>query len=253
VTRRYKPGTLRTRALILRDAWPRRRPGALVAAALGLSTLVAVPSCLGDADDGADQSIAGAGGSVASGGTGSAATGGMAGGEAATGGLGGAYPKDAFVVVWDTCHGDCGDMVGNTAWRTVELPLVSEGIYDFVVDWGDGTTSKITSSGDEDRTHTYGETTDPEDERAIVIRGVIEGWQFPSTLVVDDHVDEGWGGSVALLIGWAEQPTHDDVVLGAQGFQSSAAAASARAVLVDDRGWTISDGGPFPSAGGAPP
>jgi len=57
----------------------------------------------------------------------------------------------------------------------------------------------------------------------------------------------------ALLIGWAGQQTQTDVVFGAQGIQYSAAAASARAVLTDERNWSIQDGGPELGAGGAPP
>lgn len=50
----------------------------------------------------------------------------------------------------------------------------------------------------------------------------------------------------ALLIGWASQDVQDDVLLGAQGVQYSAAAASARAVLASDRDWDIEDDGLAP-------
>jgi len=51
----------------------------------------------------------------------------------------------------------------------------------------------------------------------------------------------------ALLIGWAAQAgAIEEVVLGAGATQYTAAAVSARAVLTDDRGWIINDGGLAP-------
>jgi hypothetical protein len=50
----------------------------------------------------------------------------------------------------------------------------------------------------------------------------------------------------ALLRGWADQTTQADVTFEAVGIQYPASAADARAVLTDDRGWTISDGGLAP-------
>ncbi|MDD3178189.1 MAG: BspA family leucine-rich repeat surface protein [Candidatus ainarchaeum sp.] len=56
----------------------------------------------------------------------------------------------------------------------IELPLVPNGNYDFTVDWGDGTTSEITSYDDSDKLHTYSLS----GEYEININGTIEGWSF---------------------------------------------------------------------------
>ena len=55
------------------------------------------------------------------------------------------------------------------------LPLRNGFIYNFEVDWGDGTTDFITSFDDPKRVHTY-TTLGP--NRIIKIRGVLESWFF---------------------------------------------------------------------------
>ncbi len=92
--------------------------------------------------------------------------------QAARGLLGGSdsYPEDAFVTLWDTAQ----ETYGGTDERTIALPLVSDGAYDFTVDWGDGATDTIASADDVDREHTYPEP----GMYVVVIRGSIEGWHF---------------------------------------------------------------------------
>lgn len=76
----------------------------------------------------------------------------------------------AFSSVWDTTL---------TADRTTELnqvalPLESNGTYDFLVDWGDGTQNVLRSHDDSSAVHTYA---DP-GEYEITIWGVLKGFQF---------------------------------------------------------------------------
>ena len=68
-----------------------------------------------------------------------------------------------FVSVWETTDIN----------QTVTLPLVSGYQYNFIVDWGDGTSGLVTSSGDNDRAHTYAEP----GEYTITIEGRSAGIQ----------------------------------------------------------------------------
>lgn len=58
--------------------------------------------------------------------------------------------------------------------ESIALPLVSNGIYDFIVNWGDGTRSHITTWDQVDSTHTYAKS----GVKTISITGTIEGWSF---------------------------------------------------------------------------
>ncbi|MBN2714845.1 MAG: DUF285 domain-containing protein [Deltaproteobacteria bacterium] len=60
--------------------------------------------------------------------------------------------------------------------RIVSLPLVENGSYDFVVDWGDGTTDTIKTWDAEEKTHYYDYVGEKIYE--IRIRGEIKGWSF---------------------------------------------------------------------------
>ena len=60
------------------------------------------------------------------------------------------------------------------AGETITLPLDAAGTYDAIVDWGDGTTSVITSSADPDRIHTYATPGDYQ----VKITGTLTGWAF---------------------------------------------------------------------------
>ena len=54
-----------------------------------------------------------------------------------------------FVTTWKT------DNTGTSSSTQISLPLDSAGSYNMLVDWGDGTTSTITSWSDSAKTHTY--------------------------------------------------------------------------------------------------
>lgn len=78
-----------------------------------------------------------------------------------------------FVSTWRVGDGSFGD-----GSQTVTLPLRSGYNYDFIVDWGDGSTSEITSFNDTDIDHTYGPGTA---DYTITITGLVEAWYFNST------------------------------------------------------------------------
>jgi len=73
-----------------------------------------------------------------------------------------------FISVWDTTLGD-----GN---RSIILPLVASGNYNFDVNWGDGNTDTITAYDQAEILHNY----DEGGEYTITITGTIEGWSFAS-------------------------------------------------------------------------
>lgn len=74
--------------------------------------------------------------------------------------------------------------------ETFTLPLIDEGTHDFVIDWGDGTTSEITSFDDADITHTYTVAGDYQ----VKITGTIGGWSFNGVGDKDKITDiRNWG------------------------------------------------------------
>ena len=66
---------------------------------------------------------------------------------------------------------------------SLELPLRerdsdgTELLYNFTVDWGDGTTDEVTSFDDVDKSHTYAEA----DEYTVVISGLMQGVAMHTT------------------------------------------------------------------------
>jgi surface protein len=66
--------------------------------------------------------------------------------------------------------------IGSSATNQVQLPLVNGGTYNMLVDWGDGTISRITSWNQTEKLHTYA----IEGDYVIDIYGVCRGWQFPA-------------------------------------------------------------------------
>ncbi|MHA1191805.1 MAG: BspA family leucine-rich repeat surface protein [Promethearchaeota archaeon] len=75
---------------------------------------------------------------------------------------------NSFLSVWDTRN------PGVTQINQIGLPLEPIGIYDFMVDWGDGTNNSIITWNQAEVTHTYalgGVYT-------IKITGIIIGWRF---------------------------------------------------------------------------
>ncbi len=76
----------------------------------------------------------------------------------------------SFVSKWNTSL----TSDGSSSSTQIALPLVSTGTYDFVVNWGDGSTDIITSYDQSETTHTYSS----EGEYTLIIDGTLYGWQF---------------------------------------------------------------------------
>lgn len=66
---------------------------------------------------------------------------------------------------------------GSSTAMQVKLPLISTGTYNFVVNWGDGTSDTITAWNQAQTTHTYSASGD----YTIKITGTCNGWQFNNT------------------------------------------------------------------------
>jgi surface protein len=73
-----------------------------------------------------------------------------------------------FTSTWKT------DNTGTSTDTQITLPLVSTGTYDFVANWGDGTSDTITAYDQAEVTHTYSTA----GTYTVKIYGTIEGWQF---------------------------------------------------------------------------
>ena len=81
------------------------------------------------------------------------------------------YEKEPqFISTWDTTNITSGSSNSNQ----ITLPLESSGNYNFVVDWGDGTTDTITQYNQAEITHTYLN----EGVYEIKINGTITGFRF---------------------------------------------------------------------------
>ena len=78
-----------------------------------------------------------------------------------------------FISTWDTTLTSEGSSDDNQ----IELPLEEKGIYNFTIEWGDGTSDHITEWDQTEVTHTYEEP----GEYTISINGTIEGWRFNNT------------------------------------------------------------------------
>ena len=78
--------------------------------------------------------------------------------------------RGAFTTVWDTTKLS----TGSTANNQIKLPLISQGVYDFIVDWGDGTTSTIQAWNAAAATHTYATA----GIYTVNITGIIHGFCF---------------------------------------------------------------------------
>jgi surface protein len=76
-----------------------------------------------------------------------------------------------FVTRWNTANVGSGSSSSNQ----IRLPLESDGVYNFVVQWGDGTSSTVTSSSQALRTYSI------QGEYTITITGTLRGWRFDDT------------------------------------------------------------------------
>lgn len=77
---------------------------------------------------------------------------------------------DDFVSTWDTTYLSAGSSNSNE----IQLPLVFEGSYNFVVDWWDGSKSTIKTWDSLDKKHTYAS----EGTYTILISGEFTGFAF---------------------------------------------------------------------------
>ncbi len=77
-----------------------------------------------------------------------------------------------FISHWDTSGGHFGNPSPES--QQISLPLVDDGDYNFLVEWGDGTSDVITEWDQPAVTHTYPEV----GEYTVVIYGRIDGWLF---------------------------------------------------------------------------
>ena len=80
---------------------------------------------------------------------------------------------DWFYSTWNTSN----TSTGSSTATQVKLPLISTGTYNFVVDWGDGTTSTITTWNQAETTHTYATA----GTYILRIIGTITGFCFNNT------------------------------------------------------------------------
>ena len=76
--------------------------------------------------------------------------------------------EDTFVSTWKT------DNAGTSGSTQITLPLEAGGTYDFGINWGDGSSSKITAYDQAEVTHTYPIA----GTYKVKIDGVINGWRF---------------------------------------------------------------------------
>ena len=90
-------------------------------------------------------------------------------------------PAKAFISTWRTST----VYTGSTANNQIKLPLEIAGTYKFTVQWGDTTSSVITTWNQAETTHTYPAPGD----YTVTITGFIKGWDF------------GQGGTAAPVTG----------------------------------------------------
>jgi hypothetical protein len=101
------------------------------------------------------------------------------------------YSPEMFVTTWDTTLISTGSSTGNQ----IRLPLISTGSYSFFVDWGDGTSSIITSWNQAETTHTYSNT----GRYTVIITGALVGWRFAGTGDILKIISvEQWGSGFRL-------------------------------------------------------
>jgi len=101
------------------------------------------------------------------------------------GGGGGVPVNQNFVSTWDTTK-------AGSASNTVVLPLLSGGVYNGTIDWGDGGPTSALSYAN--RTHVYASS----GTYTITISGTIEGWKFAGSGDYRKITDISNWGTLAL-------------------------------------------------------
>ena len=75
-----------------------------------------------------------------------------------------------YTSVWDTTK----IITGSSNNDQVKLPLIADGNYNFIIDWGDGTKDTITIWNQPEVSHTYAS----EGVYSLKISGILIGWSF---------------------------------------------------------------------------
>jgi hypothetical protein len=78
--------------------------------------------------------------------------------------------RGSFISFWNTSNVSSG----STASNQIKLPLTNGGVYNFTVDWGDGSVSNITTFNQSEVTHTYASS----GTYTLTIKGTINGFRF---------------------------------------------------------------------------
>jgi len=107
----------------------------------------------------------------------------------------------SFVTRWNTDV--TGDNV-DTKRNQIKLPLSANGIYDFVVDWGDGKTKRITRHDQAGIKHTYAAP----GEYEIAITGICEGFGFDYDF--DSSASIGDCAKLLDVIQWGSVKLHNE-------------------------------------------
>ena len=115
-----------------------------------------------------------------------------------------AYWPVPFITAWKTDN--TGTVVSGS--NQVKLPLASTGTYDFIVDWGDGTTDTIIAYNQPEVTHTYASA----GTYTITLTGRIDGFGFTHLEDSSKLIDVQQWGSVRLhnngyLFAWCNKLT----------------------------------------------
>ena len=112
------------------------------------------------------------------------------------------FNDEAQPVIWTVDYTIVPTMI--STWNTenpgtsnddqIQLPLEFGGIYDFIVDWGDGTSDHITAWDQAEVTHTYAEP----GNYTVSITGTINGWSFNNDGDAQKIVEISAWGPLAL-------------------------------------------------------
>jgi len=89
---------------------------------------------------------------------------------------------NSFVSLWNLSID-----VGVSGFNNLTLPLQSDGVYNFVVDWGDGSNDTITVWNQAEVNHSYSSS----GEYIVIMDGQIDGFAFNAGLSFDDNMDDG--------------------------------------------------------------
>lgn len=142
-----------------------------------------------------------------------------------------------FVTVWET------DNAGVTDNTSIRLPLIPSGTYDFLVQWGDGTSNIINNYADSNITHSYPSP----GTYTVRISNIIKGWRFAAAGDQEKFLAiSSWGpfnpgndggafdGALNLQISAADQPD----LVGVTNFDRMFARCEQMATIPNVGGWT---------------